>query len=97
MQRAAFRLHHPAPPHLRRRDRHDLAEHDRLARPDPRRPPDGQRRPVTLAQRPARRGHQVSQPHRHHQRPAARNLPLLRDAADGRRHDRVDMHERLLW
>ena len=53
VHRAALRLHPPVPPDLRRRDRHDLAEHHRLTRPDPPRPPDDQRRPVIPARRPA--------------------------------------------
>jgi len=58
--RAALRLDAPVPPDPPdpcRRDRHDLAEHRRLARADPRRPPDGHRRPVTAPERrPPRSG-----------------------------------------
>ncbi len=92
LARAALRLHPPVPADPRWRDRHHLQENHLVTGPDPLRPRYDQRRPVTLAQRPARRRHQVRDPHRHHQRPAARHLP----AAGGTRRNKVQRHKRLL-
>ena len=74
------------------RDRHHLAEHRPLTRPDPLRPPDDQRRqPTSHRQRavPQRRRH-IRQPDRDHQ-------PVLREHVTGTGHDRVQRHKRLLW
>ena len=98
MHRAALRLHPPVPPDLRRRDRHHLAEHHRVAGADLLRPPDDQRRPVPVPQRPAvpQRRRQVRQPHRHHQHPPPGTSPSSAVLAGSTRRNRVDIHKRLL-
>ena len=97
LSRAALRLNPPVPPDPRWRDRHDLAEHRHIARADPRGPPDDQRRPVAIPERPAapQRRHHVPQPERHRQ-PGTGN-PAIREAGGSMRRDRVQRHKRLLW
>lgn len=91
-QRSALRPDLPVPRHHGRRDRHDLQEHDRLARPARLRARHGKRRPLPNARQSAvhQRRDQVSKPHR--DRHPGRNIPLISENADGTTGSRTGRH-----